>query len=216
MYGTLKYFFMLLLCCSYSVWSQTAATDSVEHHKVEVGISVFYYHPNLSDINKGFAQAEEKFALSPWNDFNIYYLALPTVVYYFNPRAQIALQAGGSFMEHIREDNKSYYFLWTIGGEFRLVPVTWRKYSTELYVAVGAGVVGVKFHRSYDNNIGLNEFASNFYADAGAGMSFHVTNRMSMNVDVRYLFVPKKQLSSLNSNLSLKSLMAGIGVFYSL
>ena len=216
MYGTMKYFFMLLLCCSYSVFSQTVSTDSVEHRRVEVGISVFYYHPNLSDFNKGYAQVEQNFALSTWSDFNIHYLTVPTVVYHLNRKTQIALQAGGSFMERTREDSKSYYFLWMVGGEYRYVPRHWPKYSTALYVAVGAGVVGAKFHRSYENNIEVNEFASNFYVNAGAGVSLDVTNRMSMNVDLRYLFVPKKQLSNLNSNLSLKSLIAGIGVFYSL
>lgn len=216
MYRIMKYFFVLLLCCSYSVLSQTVSTDSVEHHRVDVGISVFYYHPNLSDLNKGFAQVEENSALSPWSDFNIYYLALPTVTYHFNRKNQIALQVGGSFMERTRSDNKSYYFLWMIGGEYRHVPIIWRKYSTELFVVVGAGAIGAKFHRSYDNNVGISEAATNFYANAGAGLSLNVTNRMSMNVDVRYLFVPKKQLNNLNSNLQLKSFIAGIGIFYSL
>jgi hypothetical protein len=192
------------------------STDSVKHRRVEVGISVFYYHPNLSDFNKGFAQLEENLALSKWSDFKIYYLALPTVIYHLDRKTQISLQAGGSFMERTREDSKSYYFLWMVGGEYRHVPLHWSKYSTALYIAVGAGFVSAKFHRSYENNIGVTESASNFYVNAGAGVSLDVTNRMGVNVDLRYLFVPTKKFDNLNSNLSLKSLMAGIGVFYSL
>jgi hypothetical protein len=216
MYGTMKYIFMLLLCCSCSVLSQTVSTDYAEDRKIDVGIGVFYYHPNLSEFNKGYAQVEQNFALSKWSDFEINYLAVPTIVYHLNRKAQIVLQVGGSYMERARMDNKSYYFLWMAGGEYRYVPWRWPKLSTALYVAGGAGFVSAKFHRAYKNDVQVNEYAGNFYLNAGAGGSIDVISRMSVNVDLRYLFIPDKKLSNLNSNLLLKSLTAGISVFYSL
>jgi hypothetical protein len=216
MYGTMKYFFMLLLCCSYSVLSQTVSTDSNEDRNLDVGMSILYYNPNLSDLNTAYARMEDNFALSRWSDFDVKYLVVPTVVYHLNRKAQISLQLGGSFIERKREEIKSYYLLWTVGGEYRYIPRYWPKYSTSVYVAGGAGFVSAKFHRSYADDVQVNEFMGNFYINAGGGASINVIGRMSVNVDLRYLFIPDKQLSNLNSTLKLKSLTAGIGVFYSL
>jgi hypothetical protein len=218
MQGKKKYCLLLLFCCCSLTFGQS--TDSVSvTHKLEIGASLFYYHPNLDDFNKGFAKLEQDLKLSPlWSDFKISYLVLPTVVYHLNPKTQIALQVGGSYLERTSNDNKSYYFLWMIGGEYRHVPLSFSMMHVpaDLSVSLGAGMVGAKFRRSYEGDVVIKEFTSNIYIHAGTTLSMDLTKRLGIHVDLRYLFIPTTKIDNLKSDLSLKSVMAGIGVYYSL
>jgi len=145
-------------------------------------------------------------------------MVLPTVVYSLNSKTQIALLAGVSYVEHARGDDKSYYFLWMIGGEYRHIPLTFSvlELPGRLCGVIGGGIIGAKFHRSYDNNIAINTSATNIYINGGASASIDVLTWMGVNVDLRYMFVPTKKFDTLKGDLSLKSVMAGIGVFCSL
>ncbi len=198
------------------VTSDSVVHKEVAHKEIEIGISVCYYNPNLDDLNKGFAQAEVNNGLSRWNDFKISYLALPTVIYNIDHRNQLAAQLGGSYVEHTRDNSKSYYYLWMIGGEYRYKIYWWKRYSANLCVSLGGGMVATKFHRTYGNGIGINVFENNLYMNAGATLGIDVTDQIGVNIDLRYLFVPTRKVDNLQSDLLLKSLTAGIGVFYSL
>jgi hypothetical protein len=218
MQGKLKYCVLLLICCRSLMVGQSTDTVSVPP-KLEVGVSFLYYHPNLNDFNKRFSAMEQNLRLSPlWSDFKISYVVLPTIMYRLNRKTQIALQAGASYLEQTSDDNKSYYFLWIVGGEYRYVPWSFSMLHipSDLSVTAGAGMVGVKFRRSYVGDYIVKEFMSNFYVNAGTTLSMDVTKRLGVHIDVRYLFVPTKKLDNLKCDLSLKSVLAGIGVYYSL
>lgn len=216
MYGIRKYFLVLLLFCSYSAFSQTVSTDSVKQRRVEVGISVFYYHPILSDLNKGFSEAEINSGIRTWKDFDISYMVLSTFGYRFNRWNQFALQAGGSYLMHKRDIHKSYYYLLMFGGEYRFIPISRTRPTSDFWVSLGGGMIITEFYRSYDHNTSMYAFGSKYYVDAGVGIRVAVTQNVGINFDLRYMFVPPMKFDNLGSELKLNSFLGGIGFVVSL
>jgi hypothetical protein len=213
----IKYCLLLLFCCSSLTFGQSTDSSSVAH-KFEIGVSLFYYQPNLDEFNSGFSKLEQNLGLTPlWGDFKVSYLVIPAVIYHVNRKTQIALQVGGSYLKHTNEDLTSYAFIWMIGGEYRYIPLSFSimRIPSHLSISLGAGTIGAKFHRAYEGNVAVNEFMSNVYIQGGTALSMDLTRRIGMHVDVRYMFVPKKKFDTVNSDLLLKSVMAGVGIFYS-
>jgi hypothetical protein len=216
MQGKIKYCLLLLFCCCSLTFGQSADSVSAAR-KFEVGVSLLYCHPNLDDFNQGFSKLEQDLHLSLSNDFKISYLVLPSIIYRLNRKTQIAIQLGGSYLERSLGDKKNYYFLWTAGGEYRYIPLSFKivYFPADLCVSLGGGMIGAKFHREYDADVAINESVSNFYINGGVSLCVDMTKRIGMNIDVRYLFTPKKKLEVLKSDISLKSIMAGMGISYS-
>jgi|WetSurMetagenome_2_1015567.scaffolds.fasta_scaffold68045_2 hypothetical protein len=217
MHVKIKCCLLFLFCCSSLTFGQSTDSSSVAH-KFEIGVSLFYYQPNLDEFNNGFSKLEQNLGLTPsWSNFKISYLVLPTIIYHVNRRNQMALQVGGSFLEQRNDDLTSYYFIWMIGGEYRYIPLSFSimHLPSNLSMSLGAGMIGAKFHRAYKGNVAVNEFTSTFYVQGGTALSVDLTRRIGIHVDVRYMFVPKKKFETVNSDLLLKSVMAGVGIFYS-
>jgi len=218
MYGKIKYVSVLLLCCSYLSFGQTSEASESEYPQIEIGASLFYYHPNLDELNQGFSQRERESVppLTAWNNYKISYLVVPTVVYHMNRRNQIALLLGGSYGQSNRQDAQSYYYVWMVGGEYRYMLQSWRKFSATVGVVAGGGIIGAKFHRSYENNVGINVAVSTLYLDGGGTLNVDLTKRLGVKADLKYVFVPTKTLDNLGRDLLLGSVAAGIGLFYTL
>jgi hypothetical protein len=212
-----KLVFCVLLVCFVGgvALCQTPANNPGER-RLAVGTNIVYYNPDLSSFNSGFTRLEQNYGLSPWKDYKMYYLVLPNIVYILDENVEILFQAGGSLSERFRKDGTSSYTLWMVGGEGRYKPFSWKKYNSDLFVVIGAGVIGAKFHRSYAHDIGITEFGSNLFLTTGVTTTRDLTSRFAVSMDIRYMFVPSINFASLNNKLSLGSFLLGVGCTYGL
>jgi hypothetical protein len=206
---------ILLMCLSCILFCQTPASVPIER-KLGIGISLFYYHPNIDVLNTGFAQAESDRGLPAWKDFNVSYLVVPTISFKVDHKDIVSLQAGGSYAIRLRDVGKSYYYIWMIGGEYQHIALasSWNKLPMELRLSVGAGLMAAQFYRTYGNNVGIYAYSRKPYIDGGVAIGYDLNKRMSLNVDARYLFVPTVKFYDLQTELKLSSFMIGIGCNY--
>lgn len=190
--------------------------DTSPERKIAIGINFFYFHPNLGDLNAGFSRIEKLDVLPTWNDYKIYYLVLPTITYQINPKMQALVEFGGSYVAQVREDSKSFYGLWMIGGKYRYMPISWNNPPVEVWASLGVGILEAEFYRSYGNDVGVNAVGRKMYIDIGAEGRWEATKRLDVNVNLRYLIVPSMKFANLQSKLSLSSFAVGVGFSYSL
>ncbi len=215
MYGKWMCVVILLICFSSSLLCQTS-DNAVAERKFSVGADVFYYHPNIGDLNAGFSRMETSLGLQSWSDFKIYYIAIPNVTYSINSKMEAVLEGGGSYVRRIREDSRSFYGVWMIGGKFKYMPLAWNNPPAELWVSLGTGFIEGEFFRSYANDLGVTVVARRMYIDGGVQGRWAINRRMDVNVDLRYLYVPPITVGALQSKLKLNAFAAGVGVAYTL
>jgi hypothetical protein len=215
MYGKWIWAVILLICFSSSLLCQSS-DNAVAERKLSIGVNVFFYHPNIGDLNSGFSRAEQSLGLYSWSDFKIYYIAMPTVAYAINSKMRVAIEGGGSYVRRIREESRSFYGVWMIGGKYMYMPLAWNKPPAELWVSVGAGFIEGEFFRSYANDIGISAVARRMYVDGGVQGRMAINRRTDVLVDLRYLYVPPITFGDLHSKLKLNAFAAGVGIVYTL
>ena len=98
---------------------------------------------------------------------------------------------------HKRDIHKSYYYILLFGGEYRLIPISRTRPTSDFWVSLGGGMIITEFYRSYDHNTSMHAFGS-------------------INFDLRYMFVPPMKFDNLGSELKLNSFLGGIGFVVSL
>lgn len=206
---------VMTLCLSYNLLCQTS-TDIPADYKMAIGVDVFYIHPNIDEFNAGLSKVEGDLGLHMWNDFGVYYLVVPTVSYEIDQNNQLGLQAGGSFAIRTRDDGNSYYYLWMLGGQYQhtAFSTSSKKFPMDIRISIGAGLLAAQFYRSYSNDIALYAYSRKPYVDGGVTIDVKMNKRMSLNADVRYLFVPTMKFDDLQTELKLKSFMIGVGYTY--
>lgn len=215
MYGKWIWAVILLICFSSSLLCQSS-DNAVAERKFSFGAEVFYYHPNIGDLNAGFSRMETSLGLQSWSDFKIYYIALPTVAYAINPKMRVAVEGGGSYVRRIREDSRSFYGVWMIGGKYMYMPLAWNNPPAELWVSLGAGLIEGEFFRSYANDIGISAVGRKIYIDGGVQGRMAINKRMDVSVDLRYIYAPAIMFGNLQSKLKLNAFAAGVGLHYEL
>jgi hypothetical protein len=85
---------------------------------------------------------------------------------------------------------------------------------SEISLSLGTGISGSKFKRSYEGDAVIKEFSCSMYAMAGTTLSMNLNRKLGFHIDIRYLYSPTNKFDRLNSELSIRSFMAGIGVYY--
>jgi hypothetical protein len=215
MYGKWICAVVLLMCFSSSLLCQSSES-AVAERKFSIGANFFYYHPNIGELNAGFSRMETSLGLRSWSDFKIYYIAMPTIAYAINSKSRVAIEGGGSYVRRIREDSRSFYGVWMIGGKYMYMPLAWNNPPAELWVSLGAGMIEGEFFRSYANDVGISAVGRRMYVDGGVQGRMAINRRMDVLVDLRYLYVPAITFGDLHSKLKLNAFAAGVGVVYTL
>jgi hypothetical protein len=206
---------VMLFCFSSSLLCQSSE-NAVAERKFSVGVDFLFYHPNIGDLNTGFSKMETSLGLESWSDFKIYYIALPTVAYTINPKMRVAIEGGGSYVRRVREDSRSFYGIWMVGGKYMYKPLAWNNPPAELWVSLGAGFVEGEFFRSYANDIGISVVGRRMYLDGGVQGRMAINRRTDVSVDLRYLYVPPMTFGDLHSKLKLNAFAVGVGIVYTL
>ena len=215
MHGKYLTVFLMLLVLSVTAFGQMDENVPAPH-RFEIGASAFYFHPGLKDFNGAMTNLEGKFGLPYWKDMNVYYLVLPSIAYRYDSRNVIGLQAGGSVAVRQRDDSRSYYAIWMAGAEYRHQPFAGLTPFGQLWVSAGVGGVIADFRRSYGDGIAIDALGRKIYFDFGVEFRHELTNRLSVGVDLRYLFVPTMNFGDIQTSLALKSFAAGGGIYYTL
>ncbi|GEM_PF-3022221 len=218
MYNKLIYVILLWTALSCIVFGQKVIIAPVVN-QVSIGVDLYYYHPKIDELNSSFSHMESNLGLPGWKDFNISYLVIPRITYEIDQRSQVSIQSGASYFTRFWNENKSYYYLFFIGGEYRylaFITPSSAKYPIELALSLGGGMLTSKFFRSYGQDRNIFAFGSKPYFDGGVALSYATIKQLNINLDLRYLFVPTMNYKNLSSEVKLSSLLFGIGVLYSL
>jgi hypothetical protein len=183
-----------------------------------VGVGIYYFHPNIDKFNDGFLQAENDLRLRPWQPFEISYLAITRFSYALDGSHVVGLQAGGSTFMRSRSHSEimSRYSVGLLGGEYQYILLTRSQPKSRLALSAGAGLASAQFHRSYGNDVALNESAGTYFISAGAEFRVNITPQISSHLDVGYLYIPEMSFEHLGGALQLNSLIIGVGFDYAL
>ncbi len=202
----------LMLCTAATgyLFGQQTATQLRAPSPIRIDIGASWYHPTLDGLNSAFASLEDQLGLRRWPGDRIDYSVDAAVRYRFAADQDAVLEGGLSGVYRTWADDRAFNDMWRLGAGYRIATAV---VPLELSGQVTAGVLQAAFSRSYDARaVMINAVKTSWYASVGAGVGYALLSRTSLQLTLRYLYVPKLTLAAPAATVDLKALSVGLGV----
>ena len=207
----MRYLLMILFPAFIAFGQEPETTETTSlPGGIEIKFGVSYYSPNLDSLNVAFTGVEEQLGYRKWGNSSLPYFASIEARYPLFLGQSIIVEVAGGVVSRTHEDDRSLTSIWRGGAGYRYqLPVV----PVNVAVQGTVGMVWASISRTYDSNSAvLNAAGNTWYIAAAVTGSYPLTSWASIDLSAGYTFVNSFTTSTPESEIDLKSLVAGLGV----
>jgi hypothetical protein len=204
-------FTLVLSSLGFSRQTQKSNIAGAVLNSLSVGARFSYYGPKMDNLNTAFGALEDTIGLGRAPDFKFFYLGVANVRYAITPEHSVGVEFGMSLRKSTLAQSESIERVYTVGAQYYY---SIRNRRTDFYgldAGAGAGLLVANFERNYDSQrIAL--LKKSVTANASVVGWVSPIRPLSLELEVRYMFVPSIDVDYPQSTIKMSSIVVGAGI----
>jgi len=190
--------------------SQTEPVPAASPPLIDLAFSASWCRPNLDPVFNSYASIERSLGLDSWKNDGLRYLVAAEARHRVMDDQYVFVEGTASAMYRRKGQDASYTGLYRAGAGYRMRLLS-EPFEGSVHASVGA--TWVNFSRTYnDNRLEINDSKTGTYFTLGASAGYPLHGNILVEASLRYVFVPKLQLSALQTEVQPGGPAAGLGL----